>query len=109
MSASGRASKSSPRGFRADNLENPPKPQLRSFGPASRWDTCPYVFRCKFRLPVQAGASPAHRAAGTAALQNRGGFDAELVESVFQLGGDVRRLAMLDVAALHHVDDLTVA
>src|SRR6266852_417959 len=42
-------------------------------------------------------------------LQNRGGVGAELVERAFQLGGDIRCLAMLDVAALHHVDYFTVA
>jgi hypothetical protein len=70
---------------------------------------CPYAGISAIQSWVQAGISPAHRAAGTAALQNRGGFGAEFVEDVFQFGGDVRGLAMFDVAALHHVDQLAVA
>jgi hypothetical protein len=38
-----------------------------------------------------------------------GGLGAEFIECAFQLGGDVDRFAMFNVAALHHVDELAVA
>src|SRR6185312_15387737 len=45
----------------------------------------------------------------TTALPDGSRFGAELVECFLQLGGNIHGLAMLDVAALHHVDNLSVA
>jgi len=44
-----------------------------------------------------------------AALRYRGRFRAEFIERALQLGRDIRCLAVFDVAALHHVDQLAIA
>src|SRR5882724_10326026 len=46
---------------------------------------------------------------GMSALRNRGGLGAELIERALQFRGDVRRLTVLNVAPMHHVDYLAVA
>src|SRR6185369_505125 len=51
----------------------------------------------------------ARRPPHTCQLTDGSRFGAELVECFLQLGGNIHGLAMLDVAALHHVDNLSVA